>query len=292
MRPGPAQGAGTLFILASAAAYGSMGIFARLAYASGVDVDTLLLLRFGSAAALLWGLLLFGRMRLPRGRGLAMLAAMGAIGAAQAFCYFTALTCASAGLTALLLYTFPALVALLSRLVLKRPLGRRQIFCVAMALAGSALIIGRAGDGRPLGIALGLLAALLYAVYILIGSRLPAEVSPAAATAVVASAGALVYLGLAAARGFHPPATGAGLLAVASIAVVCTVLAILCFFAGLRRVGPVCASVFSTVEPLCAVLLGAAVLGERITPARVLGGALIAGAVVLLAREHAPARAD
>ena len=49
-----------------------------------------------------------------------------------------------------------------------------------------------------------------------------------------------------------------GVGAVLGIAGVCTVFAMVCFFAGLERVGPVRASVLSTVEPLCALLLGAA----------------------------------
>jgi drug/metabolite transporter (DMT)-like permease len=45
--------------------------------------------------------------------------------------------------------------------------------------------------------------------------------------------------------------------------------------------------VSSTVEPVFTVLLAAVVLGERITLTRVFGGALIVGAVILLARESA-----
>lgn len=107
------------------------------------------------------------------------------------------------------------------------------------------------------------------------------------ATAVITGVSALGYLSLVPVKGFHPPGTGTGALAVVGIAVVCTVLAMVWFFAGLKRVGPVRASVLATVEPLCAVLLGAAALGETITPARALGGMLIAGAVVILAREKA-----
>lgn len=282
---------GTLCILGSALCYGSMGIFARVAYGAGVDVPTLLLLRFSLAAVLLWGLMLAGRFPLPRGRGLALLVAMGAIGGGQAFCYFTALAHLSAGLAALLLYTYPALVALLAWLGFAQPLGRRQVAALAMALAGTGCILGWAGDGDALGIGFGLLAALVYAVYILAGSRLPAEASPVAATTVITSASALVFLGLVAVKGFHPPVDGTGVGAVLGIAGVCTVFAMVCFFAGLERVGPVRASVLSTVEPLCALLLGAAVLGERVTGARVLGGALVAGAVVLVARDNAGAQA-
>ncbi len=279
---------GTIYILASALCFGSMAIFARMAYASGVDIPTLLLLRFFIASILMWGLLLLKRMKLPKGRGMVMLVAIGAVGyAGQAFSFFTALTYASAGLVALLLYTYPAIVALLSRLVFKHPFTWRQIAAVAIALAGTVFIIGKAGDGKPLGIFFGLLAALIYSIYILTGSRVPKDVTPTASTTVIASSAAVTYSAVVAVKGFHPPATGLGWMAVLSIAVVCTVLAILFFFEGLKRVGPVRASVFSTIEPVFTVLLAAAVLGERITLTRVFGGALIVGAVILLARESA-----
>jgi drug/metabolite transporter (DMT)-like permease len=70
--------------------------------------------------------------------------------------------------------------------------------------------------------------------------------------------------------------------------VVCTVLAILFFFEGLERVGPVRASVFSTVEPVFTIVLAACFLGESVGFLRLLGGTLILGAVVLLAKEGEP----
>jgi drug/metabolite transporter (DMT)-like permease len=279
---------GALYILASAACFGSMAIFARLAYASGVDIPTLLLLRFTMAAALMWTILFAKGMKLPRGKGMLMLLAMGSIGyAGQAFSYFTALTLASAGLVSLLLYLYPVIVAILARIVFHHPLSRLQVSAVAVALVGSVLTIGKAGDGKPLGIFFGLLAAVIYSVYIIAGSRFPKDVTPTASTAVITSAAALTYAVVVAVKGFHPPGNGTGWLAIVAIAIVCTVLAILFFFEGLERVGAVRASVFSTVEPVFTVVLAAIVLGEAITLMRVLGGALILGAVVLLARESA-----
>ncbi|MBI5069583.1 MAG: DMT family transporter [Deltaproteobacteria bacterium] len=261
-----------------------MPIFARAAYADGLDTSTLLLLRFALAAALLWTLFLVRGERLPGRRGLLMLAGMGGIGyAGQAFSYFTALTLASAGLVALLLYLYPALVTLLSRL-LGHHLSGAQVLLVGMALLGSVLTIGRAGDGKPLGIFFGLLAALIYSGYILVGSRLPADVTPAASSALVATSAGLVYGAVALFRGVRLPQSAAGWGAVAAIAVVCTVLAIAFFLAGLARIGPVKASIYSTVEPAFTLLLAALLLGETVTALRLVGGALIIGAVILLAR--------
>ena len=205
------QVAGTLYVLASSVCFATMAIFARMAYAAGVDVPTLLFLRFSSAAVLMWGLLLAKGLRPPRGRGLVMTLAMGAVGyAGQAFAFFTALQYASAGLVALLLYTYPAIVAILSRLVFRHPLTRLQVVAVGIALAGSVLVIGKAVDGQPLGIFFGLLAAFVYSVYILTGSRFPADVTPTASTTIITSAAAATYACVVALHGFHPPATAAG----------------------------------------------------------------------------------
>ncbi len=276
---------GVAYVAASALCFGALPVFARRAYADGVDPQTLLLLRFSIAAATTWLIFAVKRATLPRGRGLAMLVGMGAIGyAGQAFCYFTALTLASAGLVALLLYLFPALVALLSWLVLRHPLSRPQLLALVLALAGSLLTIGRAGDGAPLGIALGVGAALIYSVYILVGARLPAQVTPTASTAVVTSSAAVVYGLVALSSGVRLPVTPDGWLAVVAVAVVGTVMAIVFFLAGLERLGAVKASVYSTLEPAFTLALAAALLGEPVTLPRLGGGALILGAVLLLAR--------
>ncbi len=277
--------AGALCALASGLCFGAMPVFARAAYAAGTDTATLLLLRFSAAAAFLWAVVAARRQPVPRGRTLLVLAAMGGVGyAGQAFSYFTAVRLGSAGLAALLLYLYPALVALLARVVLRHPLSRLQLVALAAALAGSLLTIGRAGEGTPVAVGFGLLAAFIYAGYILAGSRLPRRTGAAASTAVVTTAAAAVYGAVACARGVRLPATPAGWGAVAAIALVCTVLAVGLFLAGLERIGPVRASVYSTVEPAFTLLLASIFLGEPLTTSRLAGGALIVGAVLLLAR--------
>jgi len=280
--------AGVVLVALSSLGFSSMAVFARQIQAAGVDVPTLLLLRFVIAGAILWATALLRRRELPRGRALWVLAGMGAIGyAGQAFSFFTALRLGSAGLAALLLYTYPALVAILSRLVLRHPLSRVQLGAIAMALAGSALTVGRAPDVTALGVFFGLLAALIYAGYILTGSGLPAGGSASASSAVVISAAAAVYAAVGLARGVQLPQTAGGWLAIAAIAVLGTAVAIAFFLAGLDRLGPVRASVYSTLEPVFTLLLAALFLGEAVTPLRAAGGALILAAVVVLARVDA-----
>lgn len=278
---------GAAYIAASALSFGVMPIFARAAYADGVDARTLLLLRFSIAGALLWGLVALRRAAVPRGRALWTLAAMGGVGyAGQSFSYFTALTLASAGLVALLLYLYPALVALIARVALHHPLSRLQLFAIGMSLVGSVLTIGRAGDGSPLGVMFAILAAVIYSVYITVGSRLP-PTSAAGSSAIVTTSAGVTFAAAAVVGGVHLPATAAGWAGVLGVATVGTVLGIGFFLAGLERIGAVKASIYSTLEPAFTLLLAAVFLGERVTPLRVGGGALILAAVVLLARAEA-----
>ena len=282
--------AGVACIVVSGVAFGVLAILARYAYAAGVDTATLLALRFAIATAVMVPVMLARGIPLPRGRVLGALVVLGVLGyAGQSFTFFTALTLAPAGLVALLLYLYPALVALLSALLLNEQLTKAKLGALGMALAGMALTVapslaGAAPAANPAGIALGVAAAAIYAVYIIAGARVGRMVSPLAMSTVVIASAGMVFVIIALARGPAWPHTAGGWIAVACIAVISTVVAITLFFAGLDRIGPTRAATLSTVEPLVTVALAATVLGEPISPVQVVGGILILAAVVLLAR--------
>jgi drug/metabolite transporter (DMT)-like permease len=276
---------GLLFVVLSAVCFGAMPLFARGAYAGGADPTTLLLLRFTLAAALLWGLVLLRRAPLPRGRVLIWLALMGGVGyVGQSLAYFTALTMTSASLLALLLYLYPILVALLAALVFKAPLGRATQLSLLIAVLGAALTVGPLGGGNLLGIGLGLGAALIYACYILVATRVAHGVDALPAAAVISTSAAVVFFALAAARGASMPMTCSGWAAVLAVALVSTVVAVLAFLGGLARVGPTDTATISTLEPVVTLFLAAVILSETLAPLQLVGGACILVAVVRLAR--------
>lgn len=291
--PGGRGAGGVALVVGSAAAFGALAIFARQAYADGVDTATLLALRFTIAAVVMGAVCAAARVTWPRGRDLAVLVAMGAIGyAGQAASFFTALTLAPAGLIALLLYLHPAIVAGLAAWRLHERLPPAGLAAIVVALLGTALTVLpslAASDAtiHPAGVGFGLLAALLYAVYIVVGSGVAARVEPLAMSTVIIASAAVVYDTVAAIRGPAWPAGAHGWLAVAAIALVSTVAAITMFFTGLGRIGPTRASALSTVEPVVTIVLAAWVLGERTGPWQVAGGALILAAVIVLARTGA-----
>src|SRR5207248_1754076 len=94
--------AAIFLVLLSALGFGTIAMFAKLAYGAGVGPTMLLALRFVLAAAFLAPVIWFKRIPLPRGRVFAGFVLMGALYTAQAQSYFTALLYASSGLVGLL----------------------------------------------------------------------------------------------------------------------------------------------------------------------------------------------
>ena len=273
--------------LASAAAFGAMGVFGKLAYEEGATVGTLLATRFVLAALLLWlaAAVLRGLRGVPR-RDVLLALALGAIGyGAQAGAYFAALDRLDASLLSLLVYTYPVLVTAAAIALGREPARRRTAAALAVASSGLVLVLaGAIGALDPVGTALGLIAAVVYAAYILVSDGVSGRLPPLALTTLVCT-GAATTLTLASLLGgdLDPGAvTPAGFGWLAGLAVVSTVGAIGLFFAGLRRVGPTAASILSTLEPVVTVALAFAVFGESLGPAQLAGGALVLLAVLAL----------
>jgi drug/metabolite transporter (DMT)-like permease len=272
---------GLALVLAAAFAYGTMPIFTKLAYASGVTMPALLAYRF-LLASVLFAILGWNAPSLPWRQRL-LLWAIGSVFVGNALTYFTALQLTPAAVVSLLVYSYPVMVTLLA----PRSGGTG---CAPLA-AGGALAVrglcltaaGASFSGVSLkGIVLSLVSALIYAFYVVISSRFTSHIPAEAAAAHLAQACAVFFVIAGAVRGelALPPTVTAWAL-IAAIAVLCTVVALRTFLAGLALIGPARASVASSVEVLITIGLAVAFLGERIGPREVVGGALILGAVAL-----------
>jgi len=257
----------------------------------GATVGTLLSVRFTLAATLFWLLLAAGgalrELRTLRRRDVIAGLLLGTCGyAAQAGCYFTALNRIDASLLALLLYTFPGIVAVGAVLLGRERFDRRRALALGLALGGIGLVVAGAGTGalEPVGTVLGLCAALVYSAYILISDTLVRRISAFLLTALVCTGAAVTLTAGSALLGELRPGAliseGWGWLA--CLAVVSTVAAISLFFAGLQRVGPTSAAILATVEPLVTVVLASIVFGETLGPLQIVGAALLLAAVPVL----------
>jgi drug/metabolite transporter (DMT)-like permease len=278
---------GMLFIVISAIAFGAIPIFARVAYRAGSDPISVLFFRFSIASIVMIPWVIARKIPFPRGKFLLGLMLMGGIGyVGQSFCYFTALTMASAGLVAVLLYLYPAIVTILSALLFKERMTGLKILALILALVGTVLTIGLSGGGQLLGIVLAMTAPFIYSAYILAGSKITKEAGVLSSSTVVMISAGLVFGIFMTVKGLNVPQTLAGWGGVFAIALVSTVIAIITFFAGLERVGPTNASMLSTFEPVTTVVLATIFLGEEVSPMRIIGGILILFAVILLAKSE------
>jgi drug/metabolite transporter (DMT)-like permease len=276
----------------SAASFGALGVLARVAYDDGAEPVAVLTFRFSLAALCFMLLRALRPAPWPQRRAFIGLVAMGACYLLQSLCYFTAVAHAPPGLVALLLYSYPALVVAGAALFLDVQITRTVVIACAVAVLGMIFVVGPSvGSGDAIGIALGFAAAGVYAVYILLGSRVLEAIDPLWASTVIMSTAGAGYVAYVVITPNRPslPSSASGWWAMVAIALLCTVLAGLTFLAGLPRVGPADASTISTIEPVVSVVLSAIVTGEAITGWTVAGGTLVLGSVVALSRvETAP----
>jgi drug/metabolite transporter (DMT)-like permease len=285
------RSSGPLFCLGSASAFGAMAILGKLSYAEGATVGTLLAVRFALAAALFWLLVLatggLAELRTLSRGDLLRAAALGGCGyAVQAGSAFAALERIDASLFSLLLYTFPAIVAVAAIGLGRERANARRSIALALSSGGLVLVVAGAGAGAldALGAVLALGAAVVYSIYILVSEGVAGRVRPSLLSALVCTGAAVSLTAGSALFGELRPGavtvTGWGWLA--GIAVVSTFAAISMFFAGLRRVGSTTTAILSSVEPVTTVLLAFAVFGETLGVVQLAGGALVLTGVLAL----------
>ena len=274
--------------LVSAFGFGCMAIFAKDAYKQHLAITSLLALRFALAALIFWAIArLRGPITLPPRRVVLAGLGLGAFGyAAQSGLFFGAVKRMDASTTALLLYTYPAIVFIAAILLRREHADRRRLAALALAIAGTALVLvggGGSGSFETVGVVMAIAAAVAYSAYILVADTVVPELDPFLLSALIATGGAATFwLAGVVDGGLDVSLSAHGWLDIAGIVLVSTVLPVSAFLAGLRRVGPSTASILSCFEPVVTVTLAMALYGERLGPAQLAGGALVRAAVVLL----------
>ena len=203
----------------------------------------------------------------------------------------TGLTQITAGDSALIIAASPVAVALLAAAVGLDRLSPPKLAGALTAFAGVAIVIG-AGSGLGLdqslaGDGLTLTAALLWAVYTVLGTRVLRDVDPLTATTWTVLGGFLFLLPFGVWDAVTTPPAPVPLTAVAEIlyaGVLAAGIANVLVFNSVRLVGPTRTSAMQLLVPAGAVLLGAVFLGESVGPAQVVGGGIIVLGVAVTRR--------
>ncbi len=280
-----ASGRGTLYVALSACGFASIPIFVTLATRSGAPLLEVLVGRYGLAAVLLAALARSTGTRTLQRAGIRVMIVIGVAQALIAYSSLMALNYIPAGTLSFLFYTYPAWVAIIARLRRLEPLTPTRLVALAMSLFGVVVMVGSptAAALDPRGVVLALSSAVLYAAYIPLIGFMQRDLTPAATAGYMAIGATIVFLlakVISSGVAFH--LSPIAWRSIAGLAVISTTISFMLFLRGLSVLGPVRTAIISTIEPFCTALLGASLLGQPLTKDTLLGGAFIAGAVVLL----------
>ncbi|MGZ8475324.1 MAG: DMT family transporter [Candidatus Limnocylindria bacterium] len=185
----------------------------------------------------------------------------------------------------------PMFTAILAGLLLGERLGFKGFAGLAIAVVGLLLVVGPGGGtegGRLLGDLMFIAGAAFWAVYSVL-ARVASRrgFSPVSTTVYGTALGTIVLIPLAILEGGLPRLQSAppeALAGVAYLAVFGTVGAFVLFNLGVARIGAARASAFALLVPVVGVLSSVALLGERLGPLTVLGGAVVLAGLWLV--EH------
>ena len=282
---------GPALILLAGCFWGSMGIFVRRLTDYGFSSIQIAAIRVTLAALIFCMLLL---IKDPSGfrisvKDIPLFLGLG-FGSILFFtvCYFTAITMMPLSTAAILLYTSPIWIMLMSVLFFREKLTGRKLLALALAFAGCVLVSGVSGEGMTLpGLLVGLGSGIGYGLYSILGTVALRRYSPYTVTtytfAFAALGSWLICRPAEMLAKFAAAPDLPGLVFFCFLtALVTAVIPFLAYTLGLQTVEASRAGILATVEPLVATLIGVAVFSEPLTLLSGLGILLILAAVVLL----------
>lgn len=277
---------GALLAAASALAYGSLGVFAKLAYAEGWNIPSLLSFRFLFAALTVLPLALY----VGGGwRGFHVAVALGALGyVATTALYFPSLQHLPAAIAGFLLYLSPVVVVLLAALFLHERITMRMTLALGLALLGLGVMSSGAlrGSLSPIGILYALGSAVAFGITLVFSKRSALDMHWSRLSLGVGLGASATYFAFSLLSGrFEIPSGGEAFLWAAALGVVGTGIPLALFFAALARTGASQVSVISTLEPVSTLVLAAIFLNEVPDELGILGGVLILVAAAIVASQ-------
>lgn len=284
-------------MLVSASAYSLFTVFGKNALEE-IDTSDVLLWRFLIAAPAAWAFVLI-RSRFGGASPLAVqwrprfLA--GFTFGAVAWMAFAGLANLPAALYIVIIYTYPAMVAVGSWM-LGKPTSRQIWVAVGITLVGIALtvptILDDASDATAIGVVMTLGNAALYAGYVLYSERLVTGTSggDGLVASVWSLTGSLTFALMVTAFSWpvSAPGTPGGIGSIIGLAVISTVVASMAFFLGVGHLGPASAALIAATEPVLTLIWIVTILHESLQPIQLLGAVLVIVGVVW--SQRAPAR--
>lgn len=294
---------GTLLIIFAGIFWGSMGIFVRgLTELAGFTSIQIVSMRL-TIAALTFALILL--MKDPKGfrinmKDIPLFLGLG-FGSILFFttCYFTAIRMMTLSIAAILLYTSPIWVMLLSLFLLHEKMTRNKLLALVISFVGCILVSGLGSDENNvslIGILIGLGSGLDYGLYSILGTIALRKYSTYTVTTYTFVTAAVGSLFLCSLPDLWHKITVCPRIPYLSVFIILTglvtaVIPFLLYTLGLEQVEASRAAILATIEPMVATLIGVVVFHEYMTALSVIGILCILCAIVLL-NYHRPRKQD
>lgn len=280
-----------LLVLASGCMWGCMGLLVRPLNEIGLETMDICFLRgVVTFAVMLVGLLLFDRKALKvRVKDIWCFVGTGALSVSFFnFCYFKTITLTSLSVAAVLLYTAPAFVMIMSSFLFKEKMTGKKIAALAIAFAGCVLVSGvinGSGTLNAKGVFVGLGAGFGYALYSIFGryalQRGYSSITITFYTFVFATLATVFMADVSSIINIVETRPGLSIYAAFMILFV-TLFPYLCYTKGLSGMENGTASVIASIEPVMATVLGILIYKEEMTFVNAFGMILVLGSIVIL----------
>lgn len=275
----------TLLIIISALSFGSISVLTVLVTAAGVPLLTAMAWRYVLGALLLGAVARRQQVRsIPKQRVVQLLVIGGCGQALITYLSLHALEYIPVGPLAFLFYTYPAWVALLAAIRRTEKLTVVRVIALTLALVGVTIMVGAPTEKlNPIGVLLALVSALLYSAYLPALEHVQDGIPAVTATFLLITGAGTAFVTAALLTGqLFLPVGVAVWSEIVVLALVATVIAFLTLIKGLAVLGPVRTAIVATVEPFFTATLGVLVLGNQLSTGTLVGGILIAAAVLLI----------
>lgn len=274
----------------AAAAYGTNPVFAIPLYGEGMSPNSVLFFRYvlGLPVLLLLIVMRGQSLRIDR-RTLGATFILGVLMAFSSLSLFDSYNYMNSGVASTLLFVYPVMVAMLMLLFGHEQFKVSTGLCLALMVAGLWILMGggeesggesaMSGDGLSLfGVILVMISALTYALYIVFTnvSNYLKNVATSTLLFYVLAWGSMVYAMLIpAGNPLTLPREAGGWVNLVALALIPTVISLSCTTRAIQLIGSTPTAILGGLEPVTAVVLSVAVLGQSLTQADIWGGCLI-----------------
>lgn len=260
---------GTICGIGAAVCYGTNPLGARL-YDEGLSPSSVLFWRFGLAWLIIAAVMLFRKEKLGVSKKeFATLSALGLLFLASSLTRYVSFQLMDVGVASTLLFVYPVLTAAIMAVFFKEKLTLATVSAIVLSFAGVMLLYWTPDGGRlsAAGVALVLISALTYAIYIIVMNRAHLEMSAFKINFYVLIYCALgnLLMALCTRQGFQVPANAVSWFYVGWLAVVPAILALVMMVYAAKYIGSTPTAIMGALEPLTAVLIGIFLFGEIFT---------------------------